>query len=52
MGFALAIGALPQFFLHNKLDGVLAGLMEASKITEKEIKWAQARGDAVKAITR
>ena len=52
MGFSLALGAVPQFFLQNKLDVVLSGLMDASKITEKEIKWAQARGDAVKAITR
>ena len=52
MGFSLALGAVPQFFLQNKLDVVLSGLMDACKITEKEIKWAQARGDAVKAITR
>ena len=52
MGFALALGAIPQFFLQNKLNKVLSGLMDACKITEKEIKWAQARGDAVKAITR
>ncbi|XP_069124940.1 tubulin-specific chaperone D-like [Argopecten irradians] len=51
MGYSLAIGAIPKFFLKNKLRGILSGLMGASKVTEKEKKWAESRRDAVKAIT-
>ncbi|XP_033744746.1 tubulin-specific chaperone D-like [Pecten maximus] len=51
MGYSLAIGAIPKFFIKNKLRSVLSGLMGASRVTEKEKKWAESRRDAVKAIT-
>jgi hypothetical protein len=51
MGFALALGALPKFFVQGKLDMVLTCLIEATAITEKEKKWVEARRDAVTAIT-
>ncbi len=52
IGYSLALGAFPRFFLLNKLDQILERLMDACKINEKESKWAQARGDAVKSIAR
>ena len=51
MGFSLALGALPKFFIQGKLEVVLNSLIEATAITEKEKKWVEARRDAVKAIT-
>ncbi|XP_048760810.2 tubulin-specific chaperone D-like [Ostrea edulis] len=51
MGFSLALGALPKFFVQGKLDMVLTCLIEATAITEKEKKWVEARRDAVTAIT-
>ncbi|XP_060071725.1 tubulin-specific chaperone D-like [Ylistrum balloti] len=51
MGYSLAIGALPKFFIKNKLRGILSGLMGATRVTEKEKKWAESRRDAIKAIT-
>ncbi|OWF45618.1 tubulin-specific chaperone D-like [Mizuhopecten yessoensis] len=50
-GYSLAIGALPKFIMKNKLKGILSGLMGATRVTEREKKWAESRRDAVKAIT-
>ena len=52
MGYASALGKLPQFFLRGQLDRVLQGLIQATEITEKESKWAEARRDAVTALAR
>ncbi|KAL4240380.1 hypothetical protein ACF0H5_001170 [Mactra antiquata] len=51
-GHLLALGSLPPFMLHGKLKPVLAGIIQATQITQKESKWAEARRDAIKALTR
>ncbi|WAQ96622.1 TBCD-like protein [Mya arenaria] len=51
-GHSLALGALPEFMLRGKLRPVLAGLIQATQITDKDQKWAEGRRDALKAITR
>lgn len=51
MGFSLALGALPLFMLHGCLREVTTGLMAATQIKEKEEKMAEARRDAVKALS-
>lgn len=50
-GHSLALGAMPQFFLTGKLRSVLVGLIQATQITQKDEKWAEARRDALKALT-
>ena len=50
-GYALALGAMPQFMLAGKLEAVLGGLTTASTITQKDQKMAQSRSDAIKALT-
>ena len=50
MGFSLAVGAFPQFFIKGKLRSILQCLMKATEITEKEATWAESRRDALKAI--
>lgn len=50
-GHSLALGALPKFMLAGKLRPVLGGLIQATQISEKEDKWAEARRDALKALT-
>ncbi|XP_052769851.1 tubulin-specific chaperone D-like isoform X2 [Mya arenaria] len=50
-GHSLALGALPEFMLRGKLRPVLAGLIQATQITDKDQKWAEGRRDALKAIT-
>ncbi len=52
MGYGLAIGQFPRFFLEGKLDVVFTSLTEACQITEKEMKWAEARRDAVKTFAK
>ncbi len=52
MGYALAIGQFPRFFLEDKLEFVFTNLIEACQITEKESKWADARRDAVKTFSK
>ncbi|XP_046352911.2 tubulin-specific chaperone D-like [Haliotis rufescens] len=51
MGHSLALGGFPQFMLEGKLMEVLMGLVHASTIKEKSVHMAEARRDAVKAIT-
>ncbi|KAL3280428.1 hypothetical protein HHI36_017910 [Cryptolaemus montrouzieri] len=51
MGHALAIGALPQFMLNVSLPIIIEALIEASVITPATLKWAEARRDAVKALS-
>ncbi|XP_064631800.1 tubulin-specific chaperone D-like isoform X2 [Lineus longissimus] len=50
-GHALALGAFPKFLLSGRLKSVIAGLIVASNITDKEKQWAEARRDAIKALT-
>ena len=52
MGYSLAVGALPNFMLAGKLRAVMSALISASQITKKEEAWAEARRDALKALTR
>ncbi|KAK7502461.1 hypothetical protein BaRGS_00006414 [Batillaria attramentaria] len=51
MGFSLALGALPLFMLRGCLAEVVSGLMAATQIKEKVEKMAEARRDAVKALS-
>uniref|UniRef100_A0AC11DKQ5 Tubulin folding cofactor D n=1 Tax=Ovis aries TaxID=9940 RepID=A0AC11DKQ5_SHEEP len=51
-GCALALGALPAFFLKGRLQQVLAGLRAVTHISSKDVSFAEARRDALKAISR
>ncbi|KAK3511434.1 hypothetical protein QTP70_008480 [Hemibagrus guttatus] len=51
-GCALALGSLPDFMIHNKLQQVLDGLQEACRITQKEQGFLEARRDAALALAR
>lgn len=50
MGFALAIGSLPEFILKGNLHTVIPALIKCTQITESTAKWAESRRDAVKAL--
>ena len=53
MGFSLALGALPKMLLHGVLKPVLSRLAQlTSAVQETESKFAEARRDAIRAITR
>ena len=52
MGHSRALGAFPKFMLEGGLGEVLSALVEASRLVEKEAKFAEARRDAVRAITK
>ncbi|XP_018409145.1 PREDICTED: tubulin-specific chaperone D [Nanorana parkeri] len=49
-GFSLALGALPRFMLKGKLQQVLEGLRRVTCISQKDVSFAEARRDALKAI--
>lgn len=51
-GYALALGALPQFFISGNLIVILRGLVKAATIVPKQEAFVESRRDAVKAITR
>ncbi|KAM9597792.1 tubulin-specific chaperone D [Trichechus inunguis] len=51
-GFALALGALPSFFLKGRLQQVLAGLRAVTHISPKDVSFAEARRDSLRAIAR
>ncbi|MGH0126313.1 UNVERIFIED_CONTAM: hypothetical protein FKN15_028060 [Acipenser sinensis] len=51
-GYALALGALPQFMLRGKLQQVLEGLRKTTSISAKDVSFAEARGDALKATAQ
>ncbi|XP_017920875.1 PREDICTED: tubulin-specific chaperone D isoform X2 [Capra hircus] len=51
-GCALALGALPAFFLKGRLRQVLTGLRAVTHISSKDVSFAEARRDALKAISR
>ncbi|XP_053309176.1 tubulin-specific chaperone D [Spea bombifrons] len=51
-GFSLALGALPRFMLRFKLQQVLEGLRNVTLITGRDVRFAESRRDALKAIAR
>ena len=53
MGFSLALGGLPKSLLAGRLDHVIEHLTGCiANIKESELKFVEARRDAVRAITR
>ncbi|KAJ8251398.1 hypothetical protein GJAV_G00220910 [Gymnothorax javanicus] len=51
-GCALALGSLPRFMIQNKLEPVLEGLQSTCRIDPKEVRFAEARRDAAKAMAQ
>ncbi|GFO18516.1 tubulin-specific chaperone d-like [Plakobranchus ocellatus] len=49
-GHSLALGALPKVMVTSQLERILCGLIEVTKVTQKEEKMAEARRDGVKAL--
>uniref|UniRef100_A0A0B6ZXV7 Tubulin-specific chaperone D n=2 Tax=Arion vulgaris TaxID=1028688 RepID=A0A0B6ZXV7_9EUPU len=50
-GHSLALGSFPKSMLQGNLSKVMSGLITVSTITEKDEKMAEARRDAVKALS-
>ncbi|XP_006635580.2 tubulin-specific chaperone D [Lepisosteus oculatus] len=51
-GCALALGSLPRFMIHQRLQQVLKGLQMTCRITPQNASFAEARRDALKAIAQ
>ncbi|GFR29007.1 tubulin-specific chaperone D [Trichonephila clavata] len=51
-GFALAIGAFPKFILNGHVAYTLQGLSKCAELTEEHSCWAEARRDAIKALSQ
>ncbi|XP_055448634.1 tubulin-specific chaperone D isoform X2 [Psammomys obesus] len=51
-GFSSALGALPGFLLRGHLQQVLSGLRTVTSTTPKDVSFAEARRDSLKAISR
>ncbi|XP_069810141.1 tubulin-specific chaperone D isoform X2 [Dendropsophus ebraccatus] len=51
-GFSLSLGALPKFMLKNKLEQVLDGLRKVTTISGRDVRFAESRRDALKAISQ
>ncbi|KAG8507545.1 Tubulin-specific chaperone D [Galemys pyrenaicus] len=51
-GFSLALGALPGFLLKGRLPQVLAGLGAVTRISPADVSFAEARRDALTALSR
>ncbi|CAL9693227.1 unnamed protein product [Knipowitschia caucasica] len=51
-GSALALGALPTFFIHGNLKPILEGLQQMCVKSQEEGNFTEARRDAIKAITQ
>ncbi|XP_062936879.1 tubulin-specific chaperone D isoform X4 [Cynocephalus volans] len=51
-GFSSALGALPGFLLKGRLQQVLAGLRAVTQTSPKDVSFAEARRDGLKAIAR
>ncbi|XP_077897457.1 tubulin-specific chaperone D [Ictidomys tridecemlineatus] len=51
-GFSSALGALPAFLLRGQLQQVLTGLMAVTRSSPKDVSFAEARRDGLKAIAR
>lgn len=51
-GYALALGALPEFLVSGNLMIILRALFKGATIVPKQEAFVESRRDAVKAITR
>ncbi|XP_075230882.1 tubulin folding cofactor D [Lycorma delicatula] len=51
MGFAMALGSLPNFMIKGCVKKIITSLIKCTKITDISSKWAESRRDAVRAIT-
>ncbi|XP_008837869.1 tubulin-specific chaperone D [Nannospalax galili] len=51
-GFSSALGALPDFLLRGHLQQVLSGLKTVTCTSPKDVSFAEARRDSLKAISR
>ncbi|XP_078140613.1 tubulin-specific chaperone D [Centroberyx gerrardi] len=51
-GSALALGCLPRFMIHSKLQQILQGLQQARIVSQKDVSFAEARRDAVRALAQ
>ncbi|KAM3864487.1 tubulin-specific chaperone D [Diretmus argenteus] len=51
-GAALALGCLPRFMIHSKLQQILEGLQQTRIVSPKEVSFTEARRDAVRAIAQ
>lgn len=51
-GCALALGSLPPFMIHGKLQKILPGLQAACKVVQKEESLTEARRDAATAMSQ
>ncbi|KAF7659956.1 hypothetical protein LDENG_00290530 [Lucifuga dentata] len=51
-GSALALGCLPRFMIHSKLQQILEGLQHTCNVSQKEASLTESRRDAVKAIAQ
>ncbi|KAK7939149.1 hypothetical protein WMY93_002475 [Mugilogobius chulae] len=51
-GSALALGALPKFFIQSKLKQILEGLRQMCVKSQEEGSFTEARRDAIKAISQ
>lgn len=51
-GFSLALGSFPNFMLKGKLQQVLDGLIKVTSISSRDLSFAEARRDGLKAITK
>ncbi|GFR62125.1 tubulin-specific chaperone D, partial [Elysia marginata] len=49
-GHSLALGAIPKVMVKGQLKRIMTGLIEATQVTPKDEKMAEARRDAVKAV--
>ncbi|XP_056262068.1 tubulin-specific chaperone D isoform X2 [Pseudoliparis swirei] len=51
-GSALALGCLPGFMIHSKLEQILGGLKQMCTVSQKEGTFTESRRDAVRAIAQ
>lgn len=51
-GSALALGCLPRFMIHSKLEQIVEGLQQMCTVSQKEGSFTEARRDAVTAISQ
>ncbi|XP_057630408.1 tubulin-specific chaperone D [Chionomys nivalis] len=51
-GFSSALGALPGFLLRGHLQQILTGLRTVTRTSPKDVSFAEARRDGLKAISR
>ncbi|XP_069510643.1 tubulin-specific chaperone D isoform X2 [Ambystoma mexicanum] len=51
-GFSLALGSFPKFMLKGKLEQVLDGLINVTSISSRDLSFAEARRDGLKAIAK